>query len=603
MYERNAIVLERYFYEIFDFKNSSNLRENYYNYRKLFESYGNLCDAKEKEKNCKDEFNNISKEISKLQKAQEKLYNKSAKFEYSRYIIFNNISESVEDIEKHLNKVNEDVQKNSDELKELGQKFVQAIIDYDEKQVNFNKSVAQREKAEEEYEKSYSIARKCYDEITEEKIKFVQDFINSDNKENKKELQSIFEDNGKNEKNQFDQDVILNTINKSIEIYKSEIEVYLAGFDRISKLFEEIETDSVKIDKHTKYYRDSKAKVSFLNSEKDYIIQFLDNERIGAIYDKKTHRKLMLEACKKFALDFAQIDNLYEIILKEAAGRSTKKIYKENYNKEYLIELENVSVEPSLDTGKMRQEAIAFVNLNYWRIEGLRSVYNSFEEAVTTIYEKDLTEFLPEEVVQKEEEENTELKVKEIIEETGEKEEIKELVQKKHSKIYYSSKINLANAIYKSLQTREFAGIEKVSVIEETEYQEEQYSVPENVKEILANVEENEDLQKSELVEKYNIQETEILNDEQDELSENTFDLTKLDEIDDVEEQENELNKELIKEIEITEDSDDEEDSIIEMYINENSSDDKKIQEDTVSKKTNFFRKLVNFNSKEKKKA
>lgn len=377
-------------------------------------------------------------------------------------------------------------------------------------------------------------------------------------------------------------------------------------------MFEEIETDSVKIDKHTKYYRDSKAKVSLLNSEKDYIIQFLDNERIGAIYDKKTHRKLMLEACKKFVLDFAQIDKLYEIILKEAAGRSTKKIYKENYNKEYLIELENVSVEPSLDTGKMRQEAIAFVNLNYWRIEGLRSVYSSFEEAVTTIYEKDLTEFLPEELIQKEEEENIVEKLEENVEEIVEQEEVKEQVQKKHSKIYYSSKISLANAIYKSLQTREFAGPEEISIPEEIEYQEEQYSVPENVKEILANVEENENLQKSELVEESNIQETEILeDDEQDDLSENTFDLTKLDEIDDVEVQEIGNIEEKIDEIEkveIEEDlKDEEEPSILDIYFNENSSDDKKaqekVQEDTVNKKTNFFRKLVNFNSKEKKKA
>ena len=64
------------FYNIFDFKSGSNLRDNYYNYRNLFECYGNLCDAKEKEKVCHEEYNVLSKEISKLQKNQEKLYNK-----------------------------------------------------------------------------------------------------------------------------------------------------------------------------------------------------------------------------------------------------------------------------------------------------------------------------------------------------------------------------------------------------------------------------------------------------------------------------------------------------------------------------------------------
>jgi len=52
-----------------------------------------------------------------------------------------------------------------------------------------------------------------------------------------------------------------------------------------------------------------------------------------AIYDKKVHRKLMLEACKALNSDLEQINKLYDIILKEIAGRSTKKIYKENYIK------------------------------------------------------------------------------------------------------------------------------------------------------------------------------------------------------------------------------------------------------------------------------
>ena len=360
MYERNAIVLERYFNKIFHFNDESNLRQNYYNYRKLFECYEILCDAKEKEKISQENFEKISKEISKIQKTQEQLYDKGAKYEYSRSIIFGNIEEETDKIEKHLNKVAEDAQKNTDELRELGNKFVESVIDYNEKNAILQDAISQREKAQSDYDEIYSKSKKCYEDITEDVLNEYREFLNSENKDLKKDLQNTFEENGKNEKNQFDPDVISNTINKSIEIYKKEIEVYLFGIDRVSKLFEEIETDSVKTDKHNKYYRDSEAKIKFLDSEKDYVIQFLDNERIGAIYDKKTHRKLMLESCKKFVLDFEQIDKLYEIILKEIAGRSTKKIYKENYNKQYLFELENASIEPSLDTGKMRQEAIAF---------------------------------------------------------------------------------------------------------------------------------------------------------------------------------------------------------------------------------------------------
>jgi len=417
MYERNAIVLERYFYEIFNFKSSSNLKENYYNYRKLFDCYGILNMAKEKEEVCRNEFELASKEIEELQKTHEKLYNRSAKFEYSRYIIFCNTEEPSETIEKHLNRVEEDAQRNIDDLKELGEKFVQAISDFNQKDRDLKLAIEEREKAQKEYNEIFEKSQICYEELSEELLEKTRQFIESDNKENKKELQEIFEDNGKNERNQFDPDVISNTINKSIEIYKTEMDIYLAGQDRISKLFEEIQSDSVKNDKHTKYYKDSKAKLDFLNSEKEYIVQFLDNERMGAIYDKKAHRKLMLEACKKFSLDFEQIDKLYDIIIKEAAGRSTKKIYKEGYNKEYLLDLEDVGAEPTLDTGKMRQEAIAFVNLNYWRVEGMKRVYEVFEDVVTTTYERDLTEFLPEEPVPEVVEEIVEEPAPEVVEE------------------------------------------------------------------------------------------------------------------------------------------------------------------------------------------
>ncbi|MBR2289404.1 MAG: hypothetical protein IJ867_02005, partial [Clostridia bacterium] len=493
MYERNAIVLERYFYEIFGFKNSSNLRENYYNYRRLFDCYGELCRAKEREEQCQKEFDETSNEITRLQKMQEKLYNRSAKYEYSRYIIFCNVEEGQEAIEKHLNQVEEDVQRNNDELKELGENFVQTIADFAVKQANLKEATWTRENAQAAYDEAYEIAQKCYEGITEEQQEFAKKFIGLDNKENKKELQEIFEDNGKNERNQFDPDVINNTINKSIEIYKIEMDIYLVGFDRISKLFEEIESDSVKTDKHMKYYRDSKAKLDFLGAEKEYIVQFLDNERIGAIYDKKAHRKLMLEACKKFVLDFEQIEKLYDIIIKEAAGRSTKKIYKENYNKEYLLDLEEASVEPSLDTGKMRQDAIAFVNLNYWRIEGMKSVYSIFEDVVTTIYEKDLTEFMPEEVKEPEVQEVSEVQEVETVQEIPETQEV-ELVQEisEIEKVEVTQEVEPVQDMPEVTEVEEIQEVQKVAEVEAVQEIQEEEPVEEIEQKVLEAEEEQE---------------------------------------------------------------------------------------------------------------
>ncbi len=603
MYERNAIVLERYFNKIFHFNDESNLRQNYYNYRKLFECYGILCDAKEKERISQENFEKISKEISKIQKTQEQLYDKGAKYEYSRSIIFGNIEEETDKIEKHLNKVAEDAQKNTDELRELGNKFVESVIDYNEKNAILQDAISQREKAQSDYDEIYSKSKKCYEDITEDVLNEYREFLNSENKDLKKDLQNTFEENGKNEKNQFDPDVISNTINKSIEIYKKEIEVYLFGIDRVSKLFEEIETDSVKTDKHNKYYRDSEAKIKFLNSEKDYVIQFLDNERIGAIYDKKTHRKLMLESCKKFVLDFEQIDKLYEIILKEIAGRSTKKIYKENYNKQYLFELENASIEPSLDTGKMRQEAIAFMNLNYWRASGMASVYETFEEIVTTIYNKDLTEFLPE-VKEPEVEEVQEVEDKpEVIEETQENvaeaipqetEEIAQVEEVKEEKkapkrLYYSSKKQLAKAIFYSLQHYDFAGTANAKLPKAEEVKEEasdeEYSVPENVEAILANIEKEEQLKEAEKAKTQEIEEIEkIENDESFVYSE----------ADDVEYEADDITAEEVERLNAKEEyeEDEDEDSILEIYFNDNKEDEVKEESSIKEKAQKFTRKV-----------
>ena len=44
----------------------------------------------------------------------------------------------------------------------------------------------------------------------------------------------------------------------------------------------------------------------------------------------------MKEACQNFLLDIKQINNLYELIVKESTNKATKKHIKELYNKTYL---------------------------------------------------------------------------------------------------------------------------------------------------------------------------------------------------------------------------------------------------------------------------
>ena len=251
------------------------------------------------------------------------------------------------------------------------------------KQINYNKML----------EKTTDV----FKGISDENFDFAKEFVSSDNKDKKRELNNLLNDNGINEKNPFDTDVITNAVNISFEIYKKELQIYLDAYDKTNKLLNELSEDDVKVDKHRKFLNDSKAKLDFLFAEKYYIVGFLDNERIAAIYDKKLHRKLMLEACRNFNSDLEHINSLYEIILKEVISRSSKRLCKDNYNRKYLVDIERSSEKVQEETNKLKANAIAVMNLNYWRIDGISRIQEVFETDMKEIYGKDVDEIIPKE--------------------------------------------------------------------------------------------------------------------------------------------------------------------------------------------------------------
>lgn len=73
MYERNAIVLERYFYNLFKYNEDSNLKENYNNYCTLLECFENFKNSTESEMVANDEFKKVTDEIKKIQKTRGKI--------------------------------------------------------------------------------------------------------------------------------------------------------------------------------------------------------------------------------------------------------------------------------------------------------------------------------------------------------------------------------------------------------------------------------------------------------------------------------------------------------------------------------------------------
>lgn len=158
-----------------------------------------------------------------------------------------------------------------------------------------------------------------------------------------------------------------------------------------------------------------------------YIVSFLDNERMTAINGPKVHKQLMEDACEKFELDIEQINNLYELILKEVSGKSSKKAYNELYNKEYLKNIEEKERNFEKEVNNIKIKAGTIINSNYWRTEEIRNIYEVFQKEVSEKFEKDLSEFKLEEI--EEEPETIENNIKSEEDDIFEKEKNDEIAE------------------------------------------------------------------------------------------------------------------------------------------------------------------------------
>lgn len=417
MYERSAIVLEKYIDKAFGYREINNIRNNYDNYCELVQCLDKYQNAYSKEQSAIQEFEDISNEIKNIQTTAEKLYKKGAKLEYNRNMLFGNIAQNIQETEKCIINVEEDIDNNSENLKKLREKFISAIKEYKDKKVLLSNCKRDRKSAEEEYNTILNKLKDEFNGINIEFVKYIKEFITSENEEEKETLISVLNKNGKGEKHPFDENVIKNATILGIDIAKKEAICYMQIYDKTQKLLKDIENESVKIEKYQEYAQNAKAKLDFLYAEKEYLVQFLDNERLTVIHGKKTHAKLMEEACENLKVDVNQINNLYELILRETTGKPTKRAYKELYNKSYLIDIEEKEAIFKKEKFKVNTSAGTLINLNYWRIEGIKNIYTVFYNTVSEVFGKDLVEFdVPKQINDIEDNEETENNIDKVIE-------------------------------------------------------------------------------------------------------------------------------------------------------------------------------------------
>ena len=475
MYERSAIVLERYMEKVLELNKNYNVKKNNKNYEELITQIENYQIMTEKVLTVIQEFEEIVRKIENLQQEEAKLYKSNRKLEDERTQLFSDLGEDAKTLENKLIKIESSLDKNYDKLKAIRAEFVQYLSDFLKKQKIRNKCEKARRIGEANHLEYIKKMNTEFTGIDVEDVINLKDFINSEKEQVKQEALNIMIKNGKNERVAFHQDVLKKAIHTRIDIAEKEAECYVAVYDKMKKLLAETDSDFIKLNKYKKTLRDTSLKLAFLKASKEYIVGFLDYERMTTISGARAHKKMMIEACSNFELDMMQIKNLYELILKEVSNKATKKAYKELYNKTYLKNIEDKEKNFEEEVNHVNISMGTVINSNYWRIEGIKNIYDVFQKEVSEKCGRDLSELRLEE--KEEEEIEEEVEIEEV-------EPIQEIIQMPN---FYQkekqNKNNQPNEEYKEEQREvieeeqdyeEEDDYEAIVYDEEEEYQEEQ---------------------------------------------------------------------------------------------------------------------------------
>ena len=436
MYERSAIVLERYFNQMFGYDQKNNVKTNFKDYCELVECLERYKNISEEEETIIQEYDAIANKIREKQKVQESLNKRNNKLQEEINNIFQNIDENTEAIQKKIETLCNNIQNVNEDIKENAQEFVDIVAEFSEKSTIRTTCGRTRRNIENEYNTKLNETLDNYQEIDISLEKKVKSFIEQDTDKMEKELKEKMLKNGENEKIPFNKNVITKAITLSVDIQKRETDILAGIYEKTNKLFTEIKNNSTKIDKHKKVIKDSKSKLEFISAIKEYLVQFIDNERLTAVNGEAEHKKLMEEACKSLDEDLLQINNLYTLLLKEISKKITKKSYSELYNLNYLKELEEKAEEFDNEIKKLNLP-VTIINPNHWRIDGMKKIYDVFYKCVTEYYDRDLSEYMP----QEEQEDDDD----DFEEDLEYKEEIQEQKEEKNEKIVEPKKKTTKN--------------------------------------------------------------------------------------------------------------------------------------------------------------
>ena len=399
MYERSAIVLEKYLNKIFGPDKESDIRVSYETFKNVLEDMEKYQVITEEEEKIIDEFDDIVNKMQKIQKEQEGLSKEITKHEDIRTKLFNDFDQEPAIIEKKLIKIENIIDERAQKEQELRESYIELLNEFTEKQTERNKCNKMKRTSETNHIKILNGAVETLGIVDVANVKKIKEFITTDDELLCESLNKIMLENGKNEKVKFDRDVMKKAVEVRIKMAKKEAECYVTSYERLKRLMAEIDNDNLNLSRYQKNLKDITAKLKFLEIEKEYLVSFLDNERITAISGEKAHKTMMEQACKDFDGDMVQIHNLYNLLTREITGKSTKKAYKELYNGTYLLGIEEKEKSFNQEVNNIKSKAGmgTIINTNYWRIDGIKNIYEIFNQEVEENYGRDLSEFMPEE--------------------------------------------------------------------------------------------------------------------------------------------------------------------------------------------------------------
>ena len=224
MYERNAIVLERYLDRYFGFDKQINLKSNYQNYKGLIEEMKQYREVLIEEDGLINLFDEIARTIQEIQAKQSKLYENNIKLEEERNKLFNDLSEEPAKLDERMQKVEKIIESNNIELKQLREEYVKSLSTFIERQKARNKITRKRRVIEENHINFIENAKKIFAEIDINIAKRVKAFIDIETQGVVTELVNVMMKNGKNEKVGFNEQVIKKAVEVRISIAQKEAE-------------------------------------------------------------------------------------------------------------------------------------------------------------------------------------------------------------------------------------------------------------------------------------------------------------------------------------------------------------------------------------------